>query len=165
MKVKSEVTQSCPTPGDPMDYILPNSSTHGIFQARILEWVVISFSRGSSWPRDWTLVSCTAGRLFTVWATREALSLLIYVPSKECHPSCSSNFKTAFTPATFYYPVLCFLFADPLSLSEIMCICLLFPTSTAATIHINMHWNVSSLRIGNWLIRAYHGADLQCVFV
>ena len=40
----------------------PGSSVHGIFQARILEWVAISFSRGSSWPRDWTRVSCTAGR-------------------------------------------------------------------------------------------------------
>ena len=45
---------------------------HGIFHARILEWFAISFSRGSSWPRVWTQVSRTAGRLFTVWATREA---------------------------------------------------------------------------------------------
>ena len=43
----------------------------GIFQARILEWVAISFSKGSSWPRDWTRVSYTAGRCFTIWATRE----------------------------------------------------------------------------------------------
>ena len=47
-------------------------------QARILEWVAIPFFRGSSWPRDRTWVSCTAGRFFTVWATREeeALSYL-----------------------------------------------------------------------------------------
>ena len=48
----------------------PGSSVHGIFQARILEWVVISFSRGSSWPKDWThisCISCTAGRFFTTW--------------------------------------------------------------------------------------------------
>ena len=51
---------------------LPGSSIHGIFQARILEWVAISFSRVSSQPKDWTGVSSTAGRLFTVWATREA---------------------------------------------------------------------------------------------
>ena len=43
---------------------LPGSSVHGIFQARILEWVVISFSRRSSWPRDQTCVSCIAGRFF-----------------------------------------------------------------------------------------------------
>ena len=45
-----------------MDYSLPGSPVHGILQARILEWVAIPFSRGSSWPRDWTQVSCTAGR-------------------------------------------------------------------------------------------------------
>ena len=52
----------------PMDYSLPGFSVHGIFQARVLEWVAISFSRGSSWPRDWTQVSCIAGRRFTLWA-------------------------------------------------------------------------------------------------
>ena len=52
-KVKeSEVVQSCLTLCHPMDCSLPGSSTHGIFQARILEWVAISFSRGSSQPRD-----------------------------------------------------------------------------------------------------------------
>ena len=49
-----------------------SDSIHGIFQARILKWVAISFSRGSSQPRDQTQVSRTAGRRFTVWATREA---------------------------------------------------------------------------------------------
>ena len=58
---------------DPMDYSLPGSSTYGILQARILEWVAISSSKGSSWPRDQTWVSCVAGRFFTVWATKEAL--------------------------------------------------------------------------------------------
>ena len=73
MKVKeSEVTQLCPTLCDPMDYSLPGSSVHGIFQARVLEWVAISFSRGCSQPRDWTWVSHIAGRRFTLWATREA---------------------------------------------------------------------------------------------
>ena len=47
---------------DPMDCSLPGSSVHGILQARILEWVAISFSRGSSWPRNRTPVSCIAGR-------------------------------------------------------------------------------------------------------
>ena len=58
-----------------MDCSLPGSSIHGISQARILEWVDISFSRRSSWPRDWTLVSCIIGRHFTVWATREVLMM------------------------------------------------------------------------------------------
>ena len=64
----SQVAQSCPILCDPMDCSLPGSS-HRIFQAKVLEWVAISFSRGSSPPRDRTQVSCTAGRWFTVWAT------------------------------------------------------------------------------------------------
>ena len=49
-------------------------AVHRSFQARILEWVAISFSRGFSWPRNWTLHSCIAGRFFMKWATRGALS-------------------------------------------------------------------------------------------
>ena len=52
--------QSCPTPCDPMDCSLPGSSVHGILQARILEWVATSYSRGSFWPRDRTRVSCNS---------------------------------------------------------------------------------------------------------
>ena len=74
MKVKSEseVTQSCLALLDPMDSSLPGSSVHGIFQARVLEWVAILFSKGSSQPSDWTQVSCIAGRFFAAWATMEA---------------------------------------------------------------------------------------------
>ena len=60
-----KVTQSSLTLCDPMDY-----TVHGILQARIQEWVAFPFSRGSSQPRDWTQVSCIAGRFFTSWATR-----------------------------------------------------------------------------------------------
>ena len=60
----SVVSDSC----NHMDCRLPGSSVRGIFQARVLEWVAISFSRGSSWPRDQTQVSCIAGRFFTIWA-------------------------------------------------------------------------------------------------
>ena len=56
-----------------LDCSLPGFSTQGILQARILEQVAISFSRGSSWPRDRTWVSRIAGRCFTLWATKEAL--------------------------------------------------------------------------------------------
>ena len=62
---------------DPMDYSLPGSSVRWILQARILEWVAFPFSRGSSQPRDWTQDSCTAGRFFTIWATREAPFILM----------------------------------------------------------------------------------------
>ena len=75
----SEVTQSCPTLWDSMDCSPPGSSVHGIFQARVLEWVVISFSTEDppdSKTRSWSLgdldrthVSRTVGRRFTVWAT------------------------------------------------------------------------------------------------
>ena len=66
-KVKMKVAWSCPTLCNPMDY-----TVHGILQARILEWVTFSFSRGSSQPRDRTQVSHIAGRFFTSWATWEA---------------------------------------------------------------------------------------------
>ena len=59
------VTKSCLTLWDPVDCSPPGSSLHWIFQARILEWVAIPYSRGSSWPRDWTCVSCLAGGFFT----------------------------------------------------------------------------------------------------
>ena len=61
----SEVTKSSPTLCDPMDCSLPGSSIHGIFQARVLEWVSISFSGGSSWPRDLCFLSlCNHYALF-----------------------------------------------------------------------------------------------------
>ena len=70
MQKWSEVAQSCPILCDPMDCSLQGSSVHGIFQARVLEWLAISFSR-RSWPRGWTWLSCIVGRHFTIWATRE----------------------------------------------------------------------------------------------
>jgi len=73
-KVKVKVPQSCPTLCNPMDWSPPGSSVHGILQARILEWVAVPFSRGSSQPMDGTQVSRIAGRFFTIWATREASS-------------------------------------------------------------------------------------------
>ena len=72
LKMKMLVAHSCPTLCDTMDCSLTDSSVHGILQARILEWVAIAFSRGSSQPKDWTWISCTAGSLFTFWVTREA---------------------------------------------------------------------------------------------
>ena len=69
------VTQSCPTLCNLMDCNPPGSSVHGILQARILEWIAIPFFRGSSWPRDWTQVSCAAGGFFTIWATSGAIHM------------------------------------------------------------------------------------------
>ena len=67
----SEVAQSCLTLCDPMGCSLPGSSVHGIFQAIVLEWIAISFSRGSSQPRVRTQVSRIVDTRFTVWATRK----------------------------------------------------------------------------------------------
>ena len=108
------VSQLCSTLCDPMDCNSPGSSVHEILQARILEWVAISFSRGSSQLRDQTQVSCIAGRCFTIWATREApnktitaikfnkiakykintqKSVIFYVPTAN---SQKKNFKNSF---------------------------------------------------------------------
>ena len=65
--VKVLVAQSCSTLCNPTDCSPRGSSVHGILQARILEWVAISYSREPSTPRDWTQVSCIAGRSFTIW--------------------------------------------------------------------------------------------------
>ena len=89
-KCESVVTQSCPTLCDPVDCSPPDSSVHGIFQARILEWVAILFYKRSSRPMDPTQVSRIAGRLFTIWATREARpeqkSILIFSPKLSSAP-------------------------------------------------------------------------------
>ena len=87
-KVKVLVAQSCPALWDPMDCSPPGSSVHRVLQARILERVVTPVSRGSSRPRDQSQVSCTAGRFFTIWATREAKQLATgegYSKRRELH--------------------------------------------------------------------------------
>ena len=79
------VAQLCRTLVTPWTVAPPGSSVHGISQRRILEWVAISFSRGSSWPRDQTLISCLAGRSFTF----EPLGRPLLVHSKgysHCRP-------------------------------------------------------------------------------
>ena len=75
LNIKVKVTQSCLTLCNPMDCSLPGSSVHRLLQTRILEWVAVPFSRGSSQARDRTHISHTADRFFTVWVTREALGL------------------------------------------------------------------------------------------
>ena len=71
------VAQSCPTLYKPMDCSPPGSSGHGILQARILEWVAISFSRASS-RQDRTQVSCTPGRFFTIWTRMGVTNVQLY---------------------------------------------------------------------------------------
>ena len=86
MKVNISVDQLCLTLCDHMDCNLPGSSVHGILQARILEWVAISYFRGSSWPRDQTQISYTAGRFFTIWATS---SVLFSSVAQSCPTPCN----------------------------------------------------------------------------
>ena len=71
------VVESCLTLCDPMDCSPPGSSVHDISHARILEWVAISSTRRSSQPRDWTCISCLAGRFFFYhWATKKAITYI-----------------------------------------------------------------------------------------
>ena len=81
MKSESVRNSVCLTLCGPMDCGPPLSAVHGILQKRILEWVAIPFSRGSSQPKDLTQVSCIAGRFFTIWATREACCCCCWVTS------------------------------------------------------------------------------------
>ena len=76
------IIQLCLTLCDPMDCSPPSSSLHGIFQAIILEWVAIPFSRRSSWPKDQTRVSCIVGRFFTIWVTKEAKEKYVFAKEK-----------------------------------------------------------------------------------
>ena len=95
------VTQSCLTLCDPMDCSPPGSSGHGIFQARILKWVAISYSRGSSQPRGRTsifCVSCIGRRILYCRATKEAQLLHYIFPStkKEAqHPRAFGGLEAA----------------------------------------------------------------------
>ena len=110
-KSESEVVQSCRTLCNPMDYSLPGFSVHGIFQARVLEWVAIAFSRGSSRPRDRTWVSRIVGKRFILWATRE-------VP---------------FFSSLYFYFIACFVLLKHLSFLHIE----LFEFFTYWLIHLN----------------------------
>ena len=132
---------------DPMDCSLPGSSVHGIFQAIVLEWVAISFSRGSSWPRDRTRVSHLVDRCFTDWATRE-VQLLIQVvkllvcsvpqsPPTLCDPmDCSPSISSAHG---FYR--LEYWSGLPFPLQGI------FPT-WGSNLHL-LHWQADSLPISH----------------
>ena len=73
------VTKLCPTLCNSMDWSPPGSSGNGIIPARLLEWVAISFSRGSSWPRYWTCVSCIGRLILYQWATWEASQVVLVI--------------------------------------------------------------------------------------
>ena len=102
------VAKLWPTLCNPKNCGPSGSSVHGISQARILEWVAISFSKGSSQPRGQTQVSCIAGRLFTSLASRDVWDRLIAVKMNCCSafPFAESLFLT---PLQGIYPRAFFL--------------------------------------------------------
>ena len=87
--VERAIRSVCQTLCNPVDYSPPESSVHGIFQARILKWVVIPFSRGSSQPRVQTQVSCITGRFFIIWATWEHLKERNSEVAQSCPTLCN----------------------------------------------------------------------------
>ena len=112
---ESEVAQSCLTLCDPMDCSQPGSFLHGVFQARILEWVATAFSRGSSQPRDWTWVLCTAGRIFTIWTTKEAEEIFIVFEwyfTEYTVLDCQVFFFLPFSTLTMLYHFLPFILSS-----------------------------------------------------
>ena len=92
VKLEIEVLVAQSTLCNPMDCSPPGSSVHGILQARILEWVAMPFSRGSSWPRDWTCNLLHCRQILYHWATREARIYLFT-------PPCIKLFTTPWTVA------------------------------------------------------------------
>ena len=102
--VLAKSLQSCLTLWNPIDHSLSGSSVHGILQARILEWVAILFSRGSSQPRDRTWVSCIAGGFFTTRAISEL---------SKCE---SANAKLLQSCYTWCKPMNCVAHQAPLSM-------------------------------------------------
>ena len=120
--VRAQLLQSSLTLCDPMDCSPPGSSVHGIFQTRILEWVAMPFSRGSSQLRDWTSVSydsCIGRRVLYHWAPWEALIDSFHQIKKHFDPY-SSN-----TCQRFRDPLICDL--GFLMLSSPLLLSLLFP--------------------------------------
>ena len=95
------VTKSCLTLCDPKDYSPQGSSVYGILQARILEWVAISFSRGSSWPRDRTTSAspALAGRFFSTQPREKPTIYLLSYPSHS--PSHSQSVSPAVSPVPY----------------------------------------------------------------
>ena len=113
----------CPALCNFMDGSPPGSSVHGIFQARILEWVAISFSRGSSWPRDRTCISYIGRQILSHWAARESLIFLYFlrilcckiVGWQFCFSACvnflmRNHFFSPIGKAPFFSAALIFLF-------------------------------------------------------
>ena len=107
------------------------SSVHAIFQTSILEWVAIPFSKGSFWSRDEIQVSCTAGRFFTIWATRKPCCCLDYFIQYSCCEIYSYSYLYQ-----YFIPFYCWMYST------------LMTTQPVLVIHLLMDiWVVSSLEL------------------
>ena len=122
------IAQSCLAFCDPVDCSPPGPSVHGILQARTLEWVAIAFSRGASRRRDWTRVSCTTGRFFTIWATREAQALSL---------NAKSHLEDSYKEPWLGYPILGISETQEREWLEEL-------TVLPEWVPLSPHWNVSS---------------------
>ena len=97
--------KSCLSLCDPMDCSLPGSFVHGILQARILEWVAMPSSRGSSWPRGWTCISwgsCIAGGFFTAEPLGKPAENLSFLSNQTNISCCSLPFLSPHTSPCWY---------------------------------------------------------------
>ena len=117
----------------PLDYSLPGSSVLGIFQARILEWVAISFSRGSSRPRDGICISCVGRQVPYHWATREAPLVWcgLSLSDQKLHEFQRDSLPACFSPISLHPKALILKMKwtgfqgalDPLLDQQCMCVC------------------------------------------
>ena len=141
--------QSFPTLWDPMVYTLPGSPVYEFFQARILEWGAISYSRGFFQLRDWNWVCCIADRFFTCWAIRDLENNKIFTRTPwslvVCSPLAHKESNTAeqlmhmhkvFTEVTWnekeevgISPSCCFMVCTPSSVSPALSSKFFFPSS------------------------------------
>ena len=143
---------------DPINCSLLGSSVHGILQARMPEWAAISFSRGTSQPRNWTQVSHTEGRCITDWTTQEAPLALRSFPKidifhsnqpQSCPPQASSQPKWAeMIPYLFLSTMSIMLFSNQ---GGFLRVCILFSQDSRQT-----SWENPSFPSGGSMLKFFN---------
>ena len=157
------LTQSCPTLCDPTDCSPPGFSVHGIFQARILEWVAVFFSRGSSQPRDRTQVSCIAGKHFNAlshqWSTLlvHSNSLLFWKMEGVLHNSTYWIFCAPFDKFFSFLTLACILFCFLVAQSDWITQSFVSDSATPWTVthQAPLSMEFSSSRIQEWVATSF----------
>ena len=151
------LTQSCPALCDPIDYSLPGSSIHGIFQERFLEWLAISYFRESCWPRDQTHISCVAlvGRFFITVPPGNPLHMSSFIQSCLTFAAPWIAAHQAPLSSTISQNLLKFISVESVMLSNHLIFChplllpLIFPS-------IRVFSNESFLAYGPWISLIYN---------